>query len=75
MRHGPIAGVDSPEMSIRTMNDVHSSECAVASPPRVDYELTDMGEALLPIIDARRRFGHTWLVDEPARHGSASHGR
>ena len=34
------------------------------SPPRVEYELTDKGEALLPIIDEMRRFGHEWLVDE-----------
>jgi DNA-binding HxlR family transcriptional regulator len=37
------------------------------SPPRVEYELTDKGEALLPIIAEMRRFGHSWLVeDEPA---------
>ena len=37
------------------------------SPPRVEYELTDKGEALLPIISEMRRFGHAWLVeDEPA---------
>jgi DNA-binding HxlR family transcriptional regulator len=33
------------------------------SPPRVEYELTAKGTALLPIIDAMRRFGHAWLVD------------
>ena len=33
------------------------------SPPRVEYELTDKGEALLPIIEEMRRFGHAWLVD------------
>ena len=38
------------------------------SPPRVEYELTDKGEALLPIIDAMRRFGHDWLVCESALH-------
>ena len=38
------------------------------SPPRVEYGLTDKGEALLPIIDAMREFGHAWLVeDEPVR--------
>ena len=33
------------------------------SPPRVEYELTGKGEALLPIIDAMREFGHEWLSD------------
>jgi len=37
------------------------------SPPRVEYELTDKGADLLPIIAAMSRFGHTWLLeDEPA---------
>ena len=31
------------------------------SPPRVEYELTPKGEALLPIIDAMRTFGHAHL--------------
>jgi DNA-binding HxlR family transcriptional regulator len=35
------------------------------SPPRVEYELTAKGEALLPIIDAMREFGRDWL---PCRH-------
>jgi DNA-binding HxlR family transcriptional regulator len=34
------------------------------SPPRVEYELTQKGKALLPIIEAMRRFGHDWLVPE-----------
>ena len=36
------------------------------SPPRVEYELTDKGQALLPIIDQMRKFGHDWLVSESA---------
>ena len=31
---------------------------------RVEYELTDKGRALLPIIDEMRSFGRTWLVPE-----------
>jgi DNA-binding HxlR family transcriptional regulator len=34
------------------------------SPPRVEYELTDKGHDILPIIDAMRAFGHRWLVPE-----------
>jgi DNA-binding HxlR family transcriptional regulator len=35
------------------------------SPPRVEYELTEKGASLLPIIDAMRAFGRDWL---PCRH-------
>jgi DNA-binding HxlR family transcriptional regulator len=38
---------------------------------RVDYELTAKGEALLPIIEAMRQFGHEWLVPE---HGHEHEG-
>ena len=37
------------------------------SPPRVEYELTDKGRALLPIIDEMRRFGRRWLISEPRK--------
>jgi DNA-binding HxlR family transcriptional regulator len=32
------------------------------SPPRVEYELTEKGEALLPVLDAMSEFGRNWLV-------------
>jgi DNA-binding HxlR family transcriptional regulator len=38
------------------------------SPPRVEYELTGNGRAMLPIIDAMREFGHEWLNCEHASH-------
>jgi DNA-binding HxlR family transcriptional regulator len=31
------------------------------SPPRVEYELTEKGAALLPLVGEMRRFGHEWL--------------
>jgi DNA-binding HxlR family transcriptional regulator len=33
------------------------------SPPRVEYELTGKGRALLPIIAAMREFGRAYLTD------------
>ena len=34
------------------------------TPPRVEYELTEKGSSLLPIIKAMSDFGHAWLVPE-----------
>jgi DNA-binding HxlR family transcriptional regulator len=36
------------------------------APPRVEYELTEKGVALLPIIREMRRFGADWLRDDAA---------
>jgi DNA-binding HxlR family transcriptional regulator len=36
------------------------------SPPRVEYELTQKGDDLLPIIEEMRRFGHAWLLEDEA---------
>jgi DNA-binding HxlR family transcriptional regulator len=44
------------------------------SPPRVEYELTSKGRALLPIIRAMSEFGHEWLVGDDAHvHAHAGH--
>jgi DNA-binding HxlR family transcriptional regulator len=32
------------------------------SPPRVEYDLTEKGRGLLPIVDEMRRFGRQWLA-------------
>src|ERR1700747_1065945 len=37
------------------------------SPPRVEYELTDKGAGLLPIIREMRKFGRSWAVPERSR--------
>ncbi len=34
-------------------------------PPRVEYELTNKGLALAPIVEALRQFGETWLAKSP----------
>jgi DNA-binding HxlR family transcriptional regulator len=42
-------------------DDVVVRRSYAETPPRVEYELTEKGRALLPIIDAMRGFGHEWL--------------
>jgi DNA-binding HxlR family transcriptional regulator len=42
------------------------------SPPRVEYELTDKGRALLPIIREMRKFGHAWMVNAPRKRRVAA---
>jgi DNA-binding HxlR family transcriptional regulator len=45
------------------------------SPPRVEYELTEKGRALLPIIREMRKFGHSWLITAPSRRRSTAAAR
>ena len=40
-------------------------------PPRVEYELTDKGRALLPLIEDMRAFGREWLGIESSAAGCA----
>jgi DNA-binding HxlR family transcriptional regulator len=35
-------------------------------PPRVEYELTEKGRDVLPILDALRAYGTKWLRPQPA---------
>jgi DNA-binding HxlR family transcriptional regulator len=48
--------------------DIVERRSYAESPPRVEYELTEKGVALLPIIDAMRNFGHEWLLDDTHTH-------
>ena len=46
-------------------------------PPRVEYALTEKGQALLPIIDGMRTYGEAWLAakcaaDEAPAEASAA---
>jgi DNA-binding HxlR family transcriptional regulator len=43
-------------------------------PPRVEYALTEKGQALAPLIDDMREYGRRWLVDDapPARQRAAA---
>ena len=33
-------------------------------PPRVEYVLTDKGQALIPVIEQMRAYGRDWLVED-----------
>ena len=44
------------------------------SPPRVEYELTEKGEALLPIIAEMRRFGREWLRRDAEANAAGARG-
>jgi DNA-binding HxlR family transcriptional regulator len=39
-------------------------------PPRVEYALTEKGEALVPLVEDMRRYGRRWLSDEARDTGA-----
>jgi DNA-binding HxlR family transcriptional regulator len=53
----------SERLRVLEHEDIVCRKSYADTPPRVEYELTRKGRALLPIIDAMRQFGHTWLID------------
>ena len=54
----------SERLHMLELEDIVARRSYPESPPRVEYELTDKGVALLPIIDAMSSFGHSWLIDD-----------
>jgi DNA-binding HxlR family transcriptional regulator len=41
-------------------------------PPRVEYALTEKGEALVPLIDDMRTYGTKWLLEEEPAPAAAA---
>lgn len=41
-------------------------------PPRVEYVLTDKGQALVPLIDSMRTYGSKWLLEDCAKQATAA---
>ena len=50
---------------LRRLEDagVVTRSCFAEMPPRVEYRLTDKGDALLGVVESMRDFGATWLDD------------
>ena len=60
-----LAGISPRTLSLRLRALEHSGIIERRTypevPPRVEYELTEKGRALLPLIEDMRRYGHEWL--------------
>jgi DNA-binding HxlR family transcriptional regulator len=41
-------------------------------PPRVEYALTEKGEALVPLVEDMRRYGTRWLFEDAAEPAAAA---
>jgi DNA-binding HxlR family transcriptional regulator len=68
-------------ISPRTLSDRLSSleasgmitrEAFAEIPPRVEYRLTDKGRGLIPVLEAIREYGETWLVGSESVHREAT---
>ncbi len=44
-------------------------------PPRVEYALTEKGEALVPLVEDMRRYGTRWLFEDAGRGRAAPSSR
>jgi DNA-binding HxlR family transcriptional regulator len=41
-------------------------------PPRVEYVLTEKGQALIPVIEQMRSYGREWLLEDARREAVAA---
>jgi DNA-binding HxlR family transcriptional regulator len=66
-----LVGISPKTLSdrLRRLEDagVVSRACFAEMPPRVEYRLTDKGDALLPILESMRDFGDLWLSERPSK--------
>ena len=74
-----LKGISPRTLSLRLReleeNEIVERRTFAEVPPRVEYALTKKGEALIPIVDAMRSYGETWLGElcgKPARDAARS---
>ena len=68
-RLGELIGGVSQKMLTKTLRQMEADGLALRTvypvvPPRVEYALTEKGEALVPLIDDMRTYGTRWLLAE-----------
>ncbi len=49
-------------------NGILTRQMFAAVPPRVEYRLTEKGQAALPLIEALRQYGSSWLAPASDDH-------
>lgn len=62
-----LGGISPRTLSLRLRdlesNGIVERRTYAEVPPRVEYALTKKGEGLIPIVDAMRSYGESWLGD------------
>ena len=65
-----LAGISPRTLSLRLRaleeEGIVERQTFAEVPPRVEYSLTEKGQALIPIIDGMRNYGERWLGAECA---------
>lgn len=65
-----LAGISPRTLSLRLKGledrGIVARKTYAEVPPRVEYALTDKGRALVPVIQAMRRYGKNWLPADRA---------
>lgn len=65
-----LAGISPRTLSLRLRaleeEGVVARQTFPEVPPRVEYALTEKGQALVPLIESMRAYGNQWLVNDCA---------